>query len=134
MTNVLLDTNVLIYSINLDSDYYDGARTIMRNPEYRQFITTKNICEFVSSVTRMNLLPYKEIMKFVEMCGNSFHILFPDKGSYRILLSLLEKYNPMKNKVFDFEIISIMLANGITRIATFNEKDFEGIQGIEIVH
>ncbi|MDF9799726.1 putative nucleic acid-binding protein [Catalinimonas alkaloidigena] len=46
---------------------------------------------------------------------------------------MLEHYQPRGLKVHDYEIAAIALANGITRIATFNSKDFSGIEDIEII-
>jgi len=45
---------------------------------------------------------------------------------------LLEKYRPTGLKIHDYEIISIGLVNGINQIATFNSKDFEDIEEVNI--
>jgi hypothetical protein len=45
---------------------------------------------------------------------------------------LIKKYKPAANRVYDIEIISIMHANGIIDISTFNDKDFEMVEEIKI--
>ena len=46
---------------------------------------------------------------------------------------MLQKYNPKGLKIHDFEIVSIVLANEINQIATFNIKDFESIEEISLI-
>jgi predicted nucleic acid-binding protein len=134
MIDTLIDTNVLIYSLNQDSKYHEASKRIILNTEMRHFITTKNISEFVAAATRFNLMPYYEILEAVHAFKNSFHLLYPNAKSMKIFLKLITNYHPHKNHVFDMEIISIMLANGLNRIATFNEKDFQDIEDVTVVN
>ena len=76
---------------------------------------------------------YSVLIESIEAFCSSFNMLFPDEVSHKIFMSLIQEYMPERNRVFDIEIVSIMLANKITRIATYNKKDFDGIPGIEII-
>ena len=55
-------------------------------------------------------------------------ILYPTEASFKIFRTLLQQYAPTGLKIHDVEIASIGLAHHIKQIATFNDKDFEGIQ------
>ena len=50
-----------------------------------------------------------------------------------IFKKLCTKHKPHRNQVFDIEIASIMLANEINTIATFNHKDFKDVNEISIL-
>ncbi len=58
--------------------------------------------------------------------------LFPTEQSTIILERLINQYHPVGNQVYDIEIVSIMLDNKISQIATFNQKDFTHITEIII--
>lgn len=46
MINLLVDTNVWIYAMDKGSNFYSSAQSIMLNPNYNLFITSKNIATF----------------------------------------------------------------------------------------
>ena len=78
-------------------------------------------------------MPYCEILEAVNIFKNSFDLLYPDAKSMEIFVDLITRHQPDKNTVFDMEVVSIMLANGLRHIATFNEKDFKCIEKITII-
>ena len=69
---------------------------------------------------------------FYEIKINS-KILFPSISSLAIFEKLIQQYQPKGNHVFDIEIVSIMLDNGINHIATFNQKDFVNLSEVQIL-
>ena len=130
--NILIDTNILIYSTDTGHIYYNYAISIIKNNLKNIFITTKNVSEFVSVLTKINI-DYSNIQKYLNLIQKNYKILFPNETSFEIFTSLLDKYKPKGNKVFDIEIVSIMLANKINKIATLNKKDFENIKEIILI-
>ena len=52
MSKLLLDTNVLIYSIDEGSKYFQKAQDIF-SKQLELFTTSKNLSEFLSVVTRI---------------------------------------------------------------------------------
>ena len=52
MNNVLLDTNLLIYAIDEESKYFHSVQNLLNDDTNKFFITSKNISEFLSVVTR----------------------------------------------------------------------------------
>ncbi|MEE9168711.1 MAG: hypothetical protein V3U73_03060, partial [bacterium] len=62
-----------------------------------------------------------------------FSVLYPSPSSFSIFRQLLRKYRPAGLKIHDYEITSIGLSNGVSEVATFNTKDFENIEEIQLV-
>jgi predicted nucleic acid-binding protein len=133
MSKLLLDTNVLIYSIDEDSKYFKQAQDIFTK-QFELYTTSKNISEFLSVITRIpkNPLPLEDALLVVEDFINVMAILYPDEESFIIFQSLLRKYKPLGLKIHDYEILSIGLANQVNTIATFNEKDFKEVKEIKL--
>ena len=135
MNKIFVDTNILIYSIDEDSKFYSGSQEILFNPNSQLFIPSKNLSEFLSVVTRSpaNALSIEDALTAIDDFSNIFTILYPTKISFSVFKKMLQKYKPEGLKIHDFEIVSIVLANEINRIATFNIKDFEIIEEISLI-
>lgn len=131
--NLLIDTNVLIYALNKDSDYYNSSISIFSNPDYNLFITSKNISEFFAVTSKLKI-PFRTSLNFYEDLKIYTEILFPTEKSLLLFEKLIQQYQPKGNQVFDVEIVSIMLDNDINLIATFNKKDFVNITEVQILH
>lgn len=133
MINVLTDTNVLVYGIDQKSEFNKAACDILNNKDNNLFVTTKNISEYFSVCTKLQI-EKDVIWGFYNDIKENITILFPDTKSLAFFETLIKKYNPIGNQVYDIEIVSVMLANKIKRIATFNEKDFKNIKEVELYH
>jgi len=136
MNKILVDTNVLVYSIDEDSKFHTPSKNILQNPTNVLFTTSKNLSEFLVVLTRGLEVPVtiNDALKSMENIVSYFTILYPSQASLNIFKELLLKYRPKGLKIHDFEIISIGLQYGIKSIATKNEDDFKGIAEIEIIN
>ena len=134
MNNILLDTNVLIYSIDQDSKFFGKSQNIIKNGDINLFTTIKNISELLSVITRFeqNNIDVNEAISIVKNFENITTILYPNYNSYQMFKKLLNKYKPTGLQIHDFEIISISLNNNINDIATFDTKDYKNIDEISI--
>ncbi len=133
-SELLVDTNMLIYSVDSDSKYYIRSRRLLYESEYELFTTSKNCAEFLSSVTRTDPpMPLRKALSYVREFQASMKILYPSKVSSLHFDLLLEKYKPMGLKIHDYEIAAIGLAHNVTQIATLNVRDFKAIEEITIV-
>jgi len=52
--SILVDTNVLIYAVDEDSKFHEGALNLLSNSQNNLFTTSKNISEFLVVLTRHN--------------------------------------------------------------------------------
>ena len=103
----------------------------MQDPNIDFYISSKNISEYFAVLSKQNQ-PYSKISLFYQDIIRQSTIIFPNKNSLQIFQTLLQKYQPRGNRVFDIEITSIALANGINTIDTINEKDFNQITEISL--
>lgn len=133
MSKLLLDTNVLIYSIDEGSKYFKQANKIFTK-QLELYTTSKNLSEFLSVVTRIpkNPMSLKDALLVVKDFSDALTVIYPDENSFKIFIDLLKQYQPVGLHIHDYEIISIALSNKIQTIATFNEKDFEKVNDIEL--
>lgn len=133
MNKLLLDTNVLIYSIDEDSKYFEKAHRIF-SEQLELYTTSKNLSEFLAVVTRIpqNSLSIKDALLVIEDFMNVMTILYPNEESLIQFKEILEKYEPIGLQIHDYEILSIALTNQVTTIATFNKKDFRKVKEIKL--
>lgn len=127
---VLLDTNILIYAIDQNSKYYKISINILKNMRYELFVSTKNIAELLSVTSKMGIGKNINLEYIDETVLDISKVLYPNEFSFKEFIQIISEYNIKGNKVYDMEIVSIMLANKIDTIATFNRKDFENIKNI----
>ena len=135
MSSVLLDTNVLIYALDEDSQYYAKAQQLLFDSNLVLLTTSKNLSEFLAVVTRYPKPPLEieAALNAIEEYSSFLTVLYPSQTSYAIFKNLLTKYEPTGLQIHDVEIASIALANSVNMIATFNRRDFENIEEIELI-
>jgi len=129
-SKVVLDTNILIYALDSGSIHHDFAVKFIES-HHNCYITTKTVSEFVAVLSKMGL--YNVVENELGKITSAFTVITPNEKSLDIFKELILKYHPKGNRVYDFEIVSVMLAHGIKKIATINVDDFKDIKEIEIV-
>ena len=134
MSKLLVDTNLLVYTIDEDSIYFKEAQKILLDRSNDLYTTSKNLTEFLVVVTKIpqKSLSIREALDLVRDFTNFITILYPTPSSNVLFQEMIEKYNPTGLKIHDYEIASIALNHQINRIATFNKKDFLKIKEIEL--
>jgi len=127
----VIDTNILIYYFNELSEFCNFSRDIINSNPENLYIVQKSLSEFVAVLSKIGMdeIINNEFVKII----NKFNILYPDDLSTEIFVELIKKYNPKGNKVYDYEIASVMLANDIKNIVTVNANDYKRIKGIKII-
>lgn len=134
---MLIDSNILIYSINLDSPKSKKAKEFLKENIGNLEIAHQNILESIRILTHpkfSNPMKIKDCLKALANISDSSHILFPDQRSYYLVLELIEKYKLNGNRIFDAYLVATMLSYGIKEIATDNEKDFSRFKGIKVIN
>lgn len=134
MSKLLVDTNLLIYSIDQESKYFERTSALFNSNRYSLYTTSKNLSEFLAVTTRLpyNPLTPTKAVRTINSFRQFLMILYPSPESYQIFTELVREYNAIGLKIHDLEIASIAIANDIQRIATINKKDFEYIKEIDI--
>lgn len=132
MNKVLIDTNVLVYAFVQDSIYHIKASNILNENENQLFVTTKNISEFFSVCSKLNI-DLEKVFGFYEDLKRNCEILIPNQLSLQYFENLICQYKPKGNRVYYIEIVSLMLAYNIQLIATANIEDFKNIREINLI-
>ncbi len=132
--SILVDTNVLIYAVDKDSKFHDGALQLLSDPELKLFTTSKNLSEFLVVLTRHNSihLSTEECVDILDSLLIDIMVLYATKITTKIFYELLKKYNPRGLWIHDVEIASIAIAYGILTIATNNIADFNRIKELKV--
>ena len=96
MNKVLLDTNVLIYSIDEDSKFYSQTNKLIIESNFELYTSSKNISEFLSVITRLpgNILSMKNALTIVQDFADILTILYPSEASFSIFKKLLNPSLP----------------------------------------
>ncbi|MDQ6631321.1 MAG: PIN domain-containing protein, partial [Verrucomicrobiota bacterium] len=134
MSDLLADTNLLVYAFDENSQFYTSARNLLYGSNHELFTTSKNLCEFLAVVTRAKspVVPISKALEMLEEIENKFVLLYPSPESSRIFRELLRKYQPVGLRIHDFEIIAIGLSYQINLIGTADGKDFSTVTEIQI--
>jgi predicted nucleic acid-binding protein len=93
MIDLLVDTNILIYAMEKSSVFNPSAKSILNNPFYNIFITSKNISEFFAVSSKQKIDSKVSSDYFKEIKANA-QILFPSERSLSIFETLIQQYQP----------------------------------------
>lgn len=132
---VLVDTNILIYAVDIDSRFHDRAQKLLTNSALQLFTTTKNISEFLVVLTKNKELGLSssECLAILDSLLTNIVVLYPTPMSFEVFQDLIRKYKPCGLWIHDVEIASIGIAYGVSVIATTNVADFKRIAEVKIM-
>jgi len=135
MNDLLIDTNVLVYAIDEDSQFFTQARSLFDKNEFELCTTSKNLVEFLAVTTRAKIpaLSIDDALGVVEDYIQTLTVFYPNEQSFTRFTELLSKYKPSGLRIHDFEILSIALVHQVNQVATFDIKDFSGIEEINLI-
>ena len=137
----LIDTGVLLRVFDTKFDGYRRLRRSLRNlsnQNERFVIAAQNVAEFWNVSAR----PYDKngygltadrVVTRVAMLERFCEVATESAQSYAIWKGLLVTYSVTGVAVHDARLVSIMLAHGISKILTLNERDFRRYQGIAVL-
>ncbi|MDC0358091.1 type II toxin-antitoxin system VapC family toxin [Oligoflexia bacterium] len=135
MSEILLDTNVLLYAIDQDSKYHMWASRFFNDAKNQCATTSKNISEFLCVATRGEepSMTMDGAINCVKVFCSHCKLLYPNSASTQLYFDLLSEHKPSGLLVHDFEIASISLSHGVNHFATANEKDFAKIGDLQLI-
>jgi predicted nucleic acid-binding protein len=134
---ILLDTNVIVYSLNKKSPKNCSAKSFIRENAENLVIAHQNINETLRVITHPKYpkpMDINHALKATVAIAEGISIIFPKENTVFITLELLEKYQIKSNHIFDAYLAATMLSNGIEEIATDNEKDFSILKEIKVIN
>lgn len=134
---ILVDSNVLIYAINVSSPKHKRAQRFLQENVGQLSIAHQNIFESLRVLTHPKfVLPAKpsEAIEAIEAIVRACSVISPDYKTHYVALELVKKHSLVADQIFDAYLVATALTNSITIIATDNVKDFRKFSGIKIVN
>ncbi|MFH1049635.1 MAG: type II toxin-antitoxin system VapC family toxin [bacterium] len=142
MMNIsLIDTNVIVYALDKESQYHIKSKDIFENAMngvIKAVIADKSLFELFAIITDEkrvnNPVSVSKATEIIELIlDSSIGILYSSESSLTKTLEMSKKYKIKKQNIFDLVLIGIMLSNNIKQILTYNKKDFAQIKEIELI-
>ncbi len=125
---MLIDSNILVYSINVSSPKHNKAQRFLQENLNNLEIAHQNIFETLRVLTHPKFPSPMRIDKALEAIEEILKvskIISPDYRTHNITLELIRKYKLMADQIFDAYLTATAISNGINVIATDNTRDFK---------
>ena len=134
---MLIDSNILVYSINSSSPKHKKAQQFLQNNLDDLEVAHQNIFETLRILTHPkfpNPMKINEAILAVERILKACRIITPGFSAHRIALELIKKHKVTSNQVFDAYLVATAVSNDIYTVATDNISDFKKFTIIKITN
>jgi predicted nucleic acid-binding protein len=131
----LVDTNILIYSLDKKSPFYTASCNLLRDglqKGARFIIAQQNLVELIAVLTKAYKISPNEALADAGSFAFNFEIITPLPTTLETFERLL-KQSKGQQQIFDIYLAATMRDNDVCRIITANKKDFLGLGMEEIV-
>jgi toxin-antitoxin system PIN domain toxin len=140
----LLDTNVLVYALDKQSNLHAASRGLLlkagnEQSNQRFCVTPQVLSEFYSVVTNprrvQNPRTAQEALDAIErlMALPGLTLLAIPLDIVSRWISLARQHPISGSDVFDVQLVATMLANGVRKIFTFDRAHFERFNEIDVL-
>ena len=138
----LIDTNLLVYAFYPEVPQHRAARWLLNQAQEETTglcVSSQVFAEFYAVVTnpkRVNpaLDSRAALQRIDEVRSLPGLIVLPvPVDVVDRWITLLRRHPVTRQRIFDVQLIATMLANGVTRIYTFNVKDFQLFPEITVI-
>jgi predicted nucleic acid-binding protein len=141
-TTYLIDTNILVYAYNEDSEFHEEALRILENALNKNInaaIADKNLFEFFAIITDKrrieNPISTDEAIDIINfLVDSNITIIYSSPFGFLKTLELAGKYKIKRQEIFDTNLVALMIQNKIDTIITANEKHFKNIKEINVLN
>lgn len=134
---MLIDSNILVYALNTTSPKHQASRLFLHSRITEAVIAHQNILEVTRVLTHpmfQSKISIKAAARAMEQVAKSMKVIYPNEDTIWIYRELLTKYSLEGNRVFDVYLAATALSNGITEIATDNDKHFRVFEEIKVIN
>ncbi len=128
-----IDTNVLYYAVDRDSPFHDEARKALEGLVEKQMAVTtqQNMVELVAALTKRGA-SLKEALEIARRYREAIPVFRPISETLDIFFEKAGTMDLRGSKLFDVFLAATLLSNGVEFIYTYNEKDFQSIEGLKL--
>ena len=134
---MLVDSNILVYSINRRSAKHVAAKNFFQSKAGDLKIAHQNIFETLRILTHPKFpFPMKinEALKAIDNILKSCQVVSPNEKTYYITFLLIRENRVKSDQIFDAYLAATALSNGIDTIATDNIRDFKKFKEINLIN
>ena len=135
----LIDTNVLVYSTVSGNPWYRQARlwlSALQDAGVRLCVTTQILREYLVVLTRGTVFERTfdadQALAQVNAFLPTLLVLDEPIAAADLLRELVHRYQIRGKQIHDANIVAVMLAHGICRLATYNQADFVRFEEISL--
>jgi Predicted nucleic acid-binding protein, contains PIN domain len=132
---ILLDSNILVYSINSASPKNQKSRDFIIDNQDNLCVAHQNILETLRVLTHPkfpNPISSSKAVEAVTSITDNLKIISPNFETQFVAIELIKKYKIVSDQIFDTYLVSTMLTNDVFTVATDNEKDFRNFKEIKV--
>ena len=132
---MLIDSNILIYAINIASTKHEVAQKFIKNTKENFAIADQNIFETLRIITHPRFpkpMEPKAAVNAISRLVESFQIIIPNPKTQFLAFQLIDKFEIRGIRVFDAYLAATALSNDIDTIATDNVRDFKVFSQITV--
>ncbi len=135
MREILLDTNILIYSLNeKDKDCAKAQQFINSNLDHL-VVADQVVNEAVRILTHTKYpghLDTTKAIKLVRVIADECTHVTPNLHTRELFYKLVKKYRITSNNVYDAYLVATALSNSVVDIVTSNVKDFNIFKELQV--
>lgn len=127
---MLVDANILVYAINSDSPKNKQAQVFLQANRKKLAVAHQNIFETLRVLTHpqfSNSMEPRDAQEAVLAILRACRVIIPDYNTHYLAFELVKEHNLAGNRIFDAYLAATAISNGVTTIATDNEKDFKNL-------
>jgi uncharacterized protein len=138
----LLDTNVLVYAHLEDSAFHSACQDLIEQSQRGEVllcVTSQVLAEFYAVITDSRRVtayyqPAEAIAAIERILAVANMLVLPTPADIvPRWLAMLRKYAVVRGAIFDVQLAATMLANGVSRIYTFDRLHFERFDELEVL-
>ncbi len=139
----LIDSNVLIYALDEESEFNEIALTVIaegEKGEFTAYISSQNLDETFAVITnpkRVNSpLSAEDALKAIKenfLDNPALTIINPKANTVSKVFELSREHLPIRQEIFDIVLIATMLDNKVTGIITNNIEHFKRFEFLEVI-
>ncbi len=134
---MLIDSNILIYAINVDSPKHKKAQEFLKQNLGSLEVAHQNILETIRVLTHRKFskpMEPKSALTAIQAITQSCRLISPAQTTYYLWLELINRYALTGNRIFDAYLAATALSNGINILATDNVADFKKFKGLKVIN
>ena len=139
----MLDTNILVYSNNKDSEFHSICKSLVERAAKREIeaaVSIQNLIELYAVITDKRRVEHpltpmkaKELIDFYKE-SRGIRIITPVPKTLDTIAKLIEKHSPRAQSIFDYLLVATMLDNDVHGIYTANSEHFEHFDSITVIN